>query len=68
MNLNMGTIDRIIRILLAITVGILIYMKTLTGIAAIILGIFAVVFVITSLIGTCPAYLPFKLSTKGKKK
>jgi hypothetical protein len=67
MNLNMGTIDRIIRIALAITVAILIYLKTLTGVAAIILGIFAGVFLLTSIIGTCPAYLPFKISTKKKK-
>jgi Protein of unknown function (DUF2892) len=66
MNLNMGVIDRIIRIALAITVAVLIYLKTLTGVAAIILGIFAGIFLLTSIIGTCPAYLPFKISTKKK--
>jgi Protein of unknown function (DUF2892) len=63
----MGAIDRIIRILLAITVGVLIYMKTLTGVTAIILGIFAAIFILTSIIGTCPLYLPFKISTKKNK-
>ena len=66
MNLNMGAIDRIIRIALAVTVAVLIYMRILTGAAAIILGIFAAVFLLTSIIGTCPAYLPFKISTKKK--
>ena len=30
---------------------------------ALVLGIVAVVFVVTSAIGFCPAYLPFKIST-----
>ncbi len=68
MNLNMGIIDRVIRILLAITVAILIFLKILTGIPAIILGIFAGIFILTSIIGTCPLYLPFKISTKKKMK
>jgi K+-transporting ATPase A subunit len=63
MKKNMGTIDRIIRILLAIVVVILYMTGSITGVAAIILGILAAVFVITSLIGFCPLYLPFKIST-----
>lgn len=66
MNLNMGLIDRIIRIVLAITVTVLIILKVLTGIPAIILGILAGIFLLTSIIGTCPLYLPFKISTKKK--
>jgi hypothetical protein len=63
---NMGMIDRIIRIALAITIGVLILLKILNGIPAIILGIFAGIFILTSLIGTCPLYIPFKISTKKK--
>jgi len=66
MNLNMGIIDRVVRALLAITVAVLIILQILTGVAAIILGIFAAIFLVTSIIGTCPAYLPFKFSTKKK--
>jgi hypothetical protein len=36
---------------------------SITGVAAIILGILAFVFILTSLIGFCPLYLPFKIST-----
>jgi hypothetical protein len=66
MNLNMGIIDRIVRIAIAVTVAVLIIMNVLTGIAAVILGIFAGIFILTSIIGTCPLYLPFKFSTKKK--
>jgi len=63
MKKNMGTIDRIIRIILAIVVVILYMTGSISGTAAIILGILAVVFVLTSLIGFCPLYVPFKIST-----
>jgi len=68
MKKNMGTIDRIIRILMAITVGVLYMTGSITGFAAIILGVLAIVFIITSLIGFCPLYVPLKISTIGKPK
>jgi hypothetical protein len=63
MKKNMGTIDRVIRIVLAIVVAILYMNGSITGTAAIILGILALVFILTSLIGFCPLYVPFKIST-----
>ena len=66
MKKNMGTIDRIIRILLAIVIIILYMTGSITGVAAIILGIVAFIFILTSLIGFCPLYLPLKISTIGK--
>lgn len=66
MKKNMGSMDRGIRILLAVIVTILYFTNQITGVAAIVLGIFAVVFLLTSLIGFCPAYFPFKLSTLKK--
>ncbi|MGV8058747.1 MAG: DUF2892 domain-containing protein [Smithellaceae bacterium] len=68
MKRNMGTIDRIIRILLAIVIIILYLTNSITGVAAIILGILALVFILTSLIGFCPLYVPFKISTIGKSR
>ena len=67
MQKNMGTIDRVIRIALAVVVAILILTGAVSGVLAIVLGVIAVIFVGTSLIGFCPAYLPFKISTIGKK-
>ena len=66
MKKNMGTVDRGVRVLAALVVGWLIFNGTISGTLAIVLGVFAVVFLLTSLIGWCPAYLPFGLSTCGK--
>ena len=63
MKKNMGTVDRVVRVLAALVVGWLIFNGTIGGILAIVLGIFAVVFLLTSLVGSCPAYLPIGLST-----
>jgi hypothetical protein len=63
----MGTVDRIIRTLLAVVVIALYATGQITGTAAIVLGIIAVVFLLTSLIGFCPAYLPLGIkTTKGE--
>jgi hypothetical protein len=64
---NMGSIDKIVRVLVAVVIGILYFTDQITGTAAIILGIFAIVFLLTSAIGFCPLYLPLKLSTIKKK-
>jgi hypothetical protein len=58
----MGAIDRVIRILLAIVIIVLYSNGSITGVAAIILGILALVFILTSLIGFCPLYVPLKIS------
>ena len=63
---NMGLIDRIIRAVLALVILVLYFTKQITGAAGIILGIIALVFLITSALGFCPLYLPFKISTKKK--
>jgi len=63
---NMGSADRIIRILVAIVIAILYFTHKITGMLAIILGILAIIFLLTSLIGFCGLYVPFKISTKKK--
>jgi hypothetical protein len=63
----MGMLDRGLRILLAAAVAGLYFAGQLTGVAAIVLLIFAGVFVLTSLLGFCPLYLPFGFSTKKTK-
>jgi amino acid transporter len=68
MKQNMGTIDRVIRIVAAIVIGILYFTNQITGTAAIILGVIAVIFLLTSFIAFCPLYLPFKFSTKKEAK
>ena len=66
MQKNMGTVDRTIRVVLALLIAVLYFTGSITGTAAIILGIIAVVMLITGFVGVCPAYLPFKISTKKK--
>jgi Na+(H+)/acetate symporter ActP len=61
---NMGTPDRSLRIVIALAVGVLYFTGQISGIAAIILGVLAVIFLVTSFFGFCPLYAPFKLSTR----
>ena len=68
MKKNMGIADRSIRIILAIVVAILIYFGELSGIAAIILGVFAGVFLLTSLVSFCPLYTLVGIHTCPAKK
>lgn len=67
MKRNMGTTDRTIRILIAVVIGILYFTNVISGTTAIIAGILAIVFVLTSFISFCPLYLPFGISTLKKK-
>jgi Na+(H+)/acetate symporter ActP len=67
MKKNMGTVDRVVRILAAVVVVALYLTGQISGTAAVVLGFFALVFVATSVVGTCPLYLPLKIDTRGKK-
>jgi Inner membrane protein YgaP-like, transmembrane domain len=63
MTKNLGTVDRIIRIVAAVAIAVLYFTGVISGTLAIILGILAVILLATSIIGFCPLYAPFKLST-----
>lgn len=67
MKQNMGLEDRVIRLVAAIAVGVLYGLGYISGVLAIVLGVVAIAFFVTSLIGWCPLYLPFGLSTLRKK-
>jgi hypothetical protein len=69
MNKNMGSADRIIRVIFAAIIGILYFTETISGTLGIVLLVFAGIFVLTSSISFCPLYAPFGISTcavKGK--
>lgn len=68
MKVNMGGIDRILRVVVALVIAVLFFTKVITGTLGIVLLVAAGIFLLTSLIGTCPLYLPFGLSTLRKKK
>ena len=64
MKQNMGTIDRIVRLVLAAVFAYLYFGNIVTGTLGIILLVLAAVFVVTSIVAFCPLYTPFKLSTR----
>lgn len=61
---NMGTIDRALRTAVALLVIVLYLAGYISGTVAIVLGVVALAFLLTSAIGWCPAYVPFGLSTR----
>jgi Protein of unknown function (DUF2892) len=63
---NMGILDRIIRVVLVVVVAVLFFTGQLSLIASIILGILAVIFLLTSIVGVCPLYLLIGISSKKK--
>ena len=68
MKQNMGSIDRVIRIFITFTITILYLTDQITGVAAMVLSLFAAIFILTSFLGFCPLYVPLKLSTKKEPK
>ncbi len=66
MKANMGSADRIIRLIIAVAVGVLYYMGIIEGTLGIVLLVFAAIFLLTSLVSFCPLYPIFGLNTKGK--
>jgi hypothetical protein len=67
MKKNIGTIDKVVRILIAVAVAVLYFTHIISGTLGIVLLVLAGVFVLTSLVGICPLYLPFGLSTMKKE-
>ena len=63
MTKNVGSADRVIRTLIALAIGVLIIGGQFTGTAAVILGIVAVVLLVTGAIGVCPLYALLKVTT-----
>ena len=59
----MGSIDRVVRIIIALLVAVLYFTGTITGTLGIILMAVAGVFLLTSILGTCPLYSIFGFSS-----
>jgi Na+(H+)/acetate symporter ActP len=64
MKKNLGSPERIIRILIALVVAILYFTNQISGLAAVILGVIAVAFIFTSSVGFCPIYASLKFLTR----
>ncbi len=68
MKKNMGSTDRIIRIIIAAVIAVLYYTGAISGTVGLILLVLAGVFVLTSLVSFCPLYAPFGINTCPAKK
>ena len=67
MKKTMGNTDRIIRVAIAAVIAVLFFTNVISGVLGIVLLVLAGVFVLTSLVSTCPLYMPFGLSTCEKE-
>ena len=67
MTKNVGTFDRIVRIVLAVVCLILLGTGSVGGVLAWILGILTVVLLLTATISYCPLYAPLRISTRSKE-
>lgn len=67
MKKNMGNADRLIRILVAAAIAVLSFLGVIRGTLNLVLIIVAVILLLTSLVGFCPLYAPFKIHTKKNK-
>ena len=68
MKKNMGSADKIIRIIIAVVIAISFYTNVISGTLGIVLLVLAGVFVLVSLIGFCPLYTLLGISTCPTKK
>ncbi|MBI2270167.1 MAG: DUF2892 domain-containing protein [Bacteroidetes bacterium] len=67
MKSNVGTADKVVRILAALIIGALYFTHKISGTTAVVLLILAGIFIVTSFISFCPLYWPFGISTCKKE-
>lgn len=63
MKINMGTVDRIVRVVVGVVLAAAGFFGTM-GVWSIVLYVLAVIMFVTAAVGFCPLYLPFGISTK----
>lgn len=63
MKANMGSTDKIIRVVVAVIIAVLFFTNIISGTLGMILLALAGIFVLTSLVSFCPLYAPFGIST-----
>jgi len=60
---NMGNLDRLLRVIVVVGIALAWYTGHLSGTLALVLGVVAVVFLLTSVISFCPLYRVLGIST-----
>ena len=68
MKKNMGSMDKLVRIIVAIVLIVLFTAGKISGTTGIVLLALSGIFVLTSFISFCPLYLPFGINTCKNKK
>jgi hypothetical protein len=68
MKKNMGSTDRVVRLIVAAIIAVLFFKGIVTGLLGLVLLILALVFVATSFISFCPLYTIFGISTRPPEK
>jgi hypothetical protein len=63
MKANMGSLDKTVRIVIAVIIAALYFTGTISGTLGIVLLVLAAVFLLTSFISFCPLYAPFGITT-----
>ena len=64
---NMGSADKLIRIIIALVIAGLYFEKAITGILGIVLLVISGIFLLTSLVSFCPLYRIFGINTGSNK-
>jgi hypothetical protein len=67
MKKNMGTVDKVIRLLLAVVFAVLYFTGTVAGTPGLVLLVLGGVFAATSLVSFCPLYTILGINTCTKK-
>ncbi len=63
MKKNMGALDKVVRVIIALVAAALVYYEVVEGVVSYILLTVTAIFLLTSLIGFCPLYGIFGLNT-----
>lgn len=66
MNQNMGSTDRMIRLIVLAIIVVLYFTNSISGVFATILLVIAAILLVTRFFSFCPLYLPFGISTRNK--
>jgi hypothetical protein len=67
MKKNVGSADKVVRILAAVLIAVLYFTNQISGTVAIVLLVVAGIFIVTSFMSFCPLYYPFGISTTKKE-
>ena len=63
MDRNIGPEDRVVRIVVGVALGVVLYMAVLTGTAAIVAGVFGAYLLLSGIAARCLIYRPLDIDT-----